>query len=183
LPYSTRPCCTVSHIMVMSPQVSWLFLKAVCLPLTTQWTAVFFRGGVNALNCRLLAGNQLLLDWLRENTLSRIRIVPANSPLSYLFSVNHLLIWSWRFLNPDIAKIMPRYNVQDLQHLLDGLSLSFDRTDQIIDNLLVFHTFDVPDAPFDVREMTIGIFQTVFGRPQFCFRQHNGSTLHTTGSP
>ena len=59
---------------------------------------------------------------------------------------------------------MPRHNVQYLQHLLDGLSLSLDRSDQIIDNLLVLYTFDVPDASFDVREMPIGIFQSILGR-------------------
>jgi hypothetical protein len=90
--------------------------------------------------------------------------VAANTPFSGLFSVNHLRICSLSFLKSDITKIMPRDYVQYLQHLLDGLSLSLDRSNQVIDYLLVFHTFDVPYAPFDMREMAMGIFQSILGR-------------------
>ena len=108
-----------------------------------------------------------------ENALRRVGKIAANAPFSRLFSVSHPPIWSLKFLKPDIAKIMSRYDVQYLQHLLDGLSLSLDSTDQIIDNLLVFHTFNMPYAPFNVRKMTIGLFQPILGRQQFCFRQHH----------
>lgn len=99
----------------------------------------------------------------------RVGKFAANTPFSGLFSVNHLPIWTLKFLKPDITKIMSRYDVQYLQHLLDGLSLSLDGTDQIIDNLLVFHTFNMPYAPFNVGKVTIGFFQPILGGQQFCF--------------